>query len=83
MPRPVHQGTWSVDGKHVFGTALNMKVRHPVYMFNMYGKKHEIIPADHEPLLLILKCIQVMVYYILLMAMEVSTGVEIELKPTI
>ena len=39
MPRPVHQGTWSVDGKHVFGTALNMKVRHPVYMFNMYGKK--------------------------------------------
>ena len=45
MPRPVHQGTWSVDGKHVFGTALNMKVRHPVYMFNMYGKKHEIIPA--------------------------------------
>ena len=25
--------------KHVFGTALNMKVRHPVYMFNMFGKK--------------------------------------------
>ena len=35
MSRPVHQGTWSVDGKHVFGTGLNMKVRHPVYMFNM------------------------------------------------
>jgi len=44
MNRPVHQGTWSADGKHIFGTALNMKVRHPVYMFNMYGKKHELIP---------------------------------------
>ena len=45
MDIPVHQGTWSTDGKHVFGTALNMKVRHPVYRFNMYGKKQEIIPA--------------------------------------
>jgi len=45
MDVPVHQGTWSIDGKHVFGTALNMKVRHPVYMFNMYGDKREIIPA--------------------------------------
>ena len=35
MDIPVHQGTWSTDGKHVFGTALNMKVRHPVYRFNM------------------------------------------------
>ena len=45
MDLPVHQGTWSSDGKHVFGTALNMKVRHPVFLFNMYGKKQEIIPA--------------------------------------
>ena len=45
MNLPVHQGSWSVDGKHVFGTALNMKVRHPVYMFNMFGKKQQIIPA--------------------------------------
>ena len=45
MDIPVHQGTWSTDGKHVFGTALNMKVRHPVYRFNMYGKKQQIIPA--------------------------------------
>ena len=30
MDIPVHQGTWSFDGKHVFGTGLNMKVRHPV-----------------------------------------------------
>ena len=45
MELPVHQGTWSTDGRHVFGTALNMKVRHPVYMFNMYGEKQEIIPA--------------------------------------
>ena len=45
MDNPVHQGTWSTSGKHVFGTELNMKVRHPVYLFNMYGKKQEIIPA--------------------------------------
>ena len=45
MKIPVHQGTWSNDGRHVFGTALNMKVRHPVYMFNMYGDKQEIVPA--------------------------------------
>ena len=45
MDIPVHQGTWSTDGNHVFGTALNLKVRHPVYRFNMYGKKQEIIPA--------------------------------------
>ena len=45
MELPVHQGTWSTDGRHVFGTALNMKVRHPVYMFNMYGEKQEILPA--------------------------------------
>lgn len=45
MKLPVHQGTWSNDGRHVFGTALNMKVRHPVYMFNMYGEKQEIVPA--------------------------------------
>ena len=45
MDNPVHQGTWSISGKHVFGTELNMKVRHPVYLFNMYGKKQEIIPA--------------------------------------
>ena len=38
MDNPVHQGTWSTSGKHVFGTELNMKVRHPVYLFNMYGK---------------------------------------------
>ena len=45
MELPVHQGTWSTDGRHVFGTALNMKVRHPVYMFNMYGEKQVIIPV--------------------------------------
>ena len=45
MELPVHQGTWSTDGRHVFGTALNMKVRHPVYMFNMFGEKQVIIPA--------------------------------------
>ena len=45
MELPVHQGTWSNDGRHVFGTALNMKVRHPVYMFNMFGDRQVIIPA--------------------------------------
>ncbi|MCG8608589.1 hypothetical protein MJD09_26835, partial [bacterium] len=45
MPLPVHQGSWSEDGRHVFGTALNMKVRHPVYQFNFYGDKQELIPA--------------------------------------
>ena len=50
MELPVHQGTWSNDGRHVFGTALNMKVRHPVYMFNMFGEKQDIIPADWNTL---------------------------------
>ena len=45
MELPIHQGTWSNDGRHVFGTALNMKVRHPVYMFNMFGDRQVIIPA--------------------------------------
>ncbi len=44
MELPVHQGTWSQDGRNIFGTALNMKVRHPVYMFNMFGSKQELIP---------------------------------------
>lgn len=45
MTLPVHQGTWSADGRHVFGTSLNMKVRHPVYRFNLFGDKQTIIPA--------------------------------------
>lgn len=44
MELPVHQGTWSTDGLHIFGTGLNMKVRHPVYQFNFYGEKQELIP---------------------------------------
>ena len=45
MELPVHQGTWSQDGRHVFGTALNLKDRHPVFMFNMYGAKQQIIQS--------------------------------------
>ena len=47
---PVHQGSWSAGGRHIFGTGLNMKVRHPVYQFNFYGDKQELIPAgDRSP----------------------------------
>ena len=59
-----------------------MKVRHPVYMFNMYGKKHEIIPAGSRAPVTHFEMHQVMVYYVA-HGDEVSTGVEIELKPTI
>ncbi len=45
MDLPVFQGTWTQDGRHVFGTALNMRVRMPVYQFNFYGDKQELIPA--------------------------------------
>ncbi len=46
MDLPVYQGTWSRDGRHLYGTALNMKVRQPVYQFNFYGDRQELIPAD-------------------------------------
>ncbi|MCZ6901005.1 MAG: amidohydrolase family protein [Bacteroidetes bacterium] len=45
MDRPVFQGTWSRDGRHVYGTSLNMRVRFPVYMFNMQGAKQELLAA--------------------------------------
>ena len=45
MDIPVHQGTWSNDGRHIFGTALDIKVRHPAYMFNMFGDKQELMPS--------------------------------------
>ena len=43
--RPVFQGTWSKDNRHVYGTSLNMKVRFPAYQFNFFGTKQEILPA--------------------------------------
>ncbi len=45
MKLPVFQGSWSADSRHVFGTALNMKVRFPAYQFNFHGEKQELIPA--------------------------------------
>ncbi|QQS42817.1 MAG: amidohydrolase family protein [Acidobacteriota bacterium] len=45
MKRPVFQGTWSRDGRHVYGTSLNMQVRFPAYQFNFFGTKKEILPA--------------------------------------
>ena len=50
MDIPVFQGTWSKDGRHVYGTALNMKVRFPAYQFNLFGSNQELIPAaGREP----------------------------------
>ncbi len=46
MKLPVFQGTWSLDGRALYGTALNMKVRFPAYRFNFHGEKQEIVPAD-------------------------------------
>ncbi|NNE98325.1 MAG: amidohydrolase family protein [Pyrinomonadaceae bacterium] len=45
MKRPVFQGTWSKDNRHVFGTSLNMRVRFPAYQFNFHGTKQLILPA--------------------------------------
>jgi len=45
---PVFQGSWSKDGRHVYGTGLNMKVRFPVYQFNFIGSKQELIPPDER-----------------------------------
>ncbi|MCB0280434.1 MAG: PD40 domain-containing protein, partial [Calditrichaeota bacterium] len=45
MKRPVFQGTWSRDNRHIYGTSLNMKVRFPAYQFNFFGTKQEILPA--------------------------------------
>ena len=48
MDLPVFQGTWSRGGRHLYGTALNMKVRFPVYQFNFYGTRQEMIPAGER-----------------------------------
>lgn len=50
MDLPVFQGDWSIDGRHIYGTALNMNVRFPAYQFNFYGDKQELLPAGgREP----------------------------------
>ena len=48
MELPVFQGTWSRDGRHLFGTALNLRVRFPTYRFNFLGGKQELIPAGER-----------------------------------
>ncbi len=45
MKRPVFQGTWSPDGRHIYGTSLNMQVRFPAYQFNFFGTRKEMLPA--------------------------------------
>ena len=45
---PVFQGTWSVDGRHVYGTALNQRVRFPAFRFSFHGTKQELVPADER-----------------------------------
>ena len=45
MKRPVFQGTWSRDNRHIYGTSLNMRVRFPAYQFNFYGTKQLMLPA--------------------------------------
>lgn len=45
MDLPVFQGTWSRDGRHLYGTALNMKVRFPAYQFNFHGEKQLLLAA--------------------------------------
>ena len=48
MELPVFQGTWSVDGRHLYGTALNMQVRFPAYQFNLFGEKQMLLPAGER-----------------------------------
>ena len=45
MDVPVFQGTWSADGRHLYGTSLNMKVRFPAYRFNFFGDEQLLLPA--------------------------------------
>ncbi len=50
MDLPVFQGTWALDGQHVYGTALNLKVRFPGYRFHLEGGRQELVPAgDRAP----------------------------------
>jgi imidazolonepropionase-like amidohydrolase/Tol biopolymer transport system component len=48
MDLPVFQCTWSRDGRHLYGSALDMKVRTPLYQFNLYGEHNELIPAPRR-----------------------------------
>lgn len=42
---PVFQGTWARDGRGLYGTVLNLRVRFPVYRFNFHGTRQELLPA--------------------------------------
>ncbi len=48
MDLPVFQGTWSRDGRALYGTALDLRVRFPVYRFNFHGEKQELFPAGER-----------------------------------
>ena len=48
MENPVFQGSWSRDGRFVYGTALNERVRLPAYRFHLRGEKRELIPAGER-----------------------------------
>ena len=48
MDLPVFQGSWSLDGRFLYGTALNMRVRFPCYQFNFHGTRVELLPAGER-----------------------------------
>lgn len=48
MDWPVFQGTWSADGRALYGTALNERVRFPAYRFGPLGSRLELVAADER-----------------------------------
>ncbi|MFT7464213.1 MAG: imidazolonepropionase-like amidohydrolase [Pseudohongiellaceae bacterium] len=43
---PTFQGTWSSDGRALYGTALNNKVRFPASRYGLLGSKQVVIPPN-------------------------------------
>ena len=43
---PTFQGTWSADGRALYGTALNKKVRFPASRYGLLGSKQVLIPPN-------------------------------------
>ncbi len=49
MELPVFQGTWSRDGRFLFGTALDLRVRFPAYRFSAtHGTRIELVAANER-----------------------------------
>jgi imidazolonepropionase-like amidohydrolase/Tol biopolymer transport system component len=46
--RPVYQGTWSPDARHVYGTSFDMELHSSGYRFNRHGTRQELLGYDNR-----------------------------------